>query len=113
MAWDVALDDLLTHTVTTEPQTAIDVDGKPTYGAAVSHKAKIVLRTRYVRAADGRQIAGRGTVYLKTPAAVPSAKDRLTMPAGFEPLVPPILDVRPHYDEDGASVVHHVELVIG
>lgn len=110
MAWDVELEDLFIHSVTTKPHSGPDVNGKPTYGTAVTHKAKIVLKTRYIRTSDGRQIAGRGTLYLKKPTAVPGAKDELTMPAGFEPLKPPILDVRPHYDLDG---LHHVELVIG
>lgn len=110
MAWDSELEDLFIHTVTTKPYGAPTVDGKPAYGTAVSHKAKIVLETRYVRDAAGRTVQGRGTVYLKKPDSVPGVKDELTMPSGFEPSKPPMLDVRPHYDLDG---LHHVELVIG
>lgn len=114
MAFDAELDELFVHTVTIVPQSSTDVDNQPTYGTAVSHRAKIALRTRYIRTASGREIAGRGTVYVVAASgatlSVPGAKDRLTMPTGFEPLIPPVLDVRPHYDEEG---LHHVELVIG
>lgn len=109
MALDSELLDLFIHTVTLKPFTGKDVDAKPSYGTATTPKAKIVLKTRYLRASDGREIVGRGTLYLDV-TTVPSAKDELTMPTGFEPLKPPILDVRPHYDTQG---LHHVELIIG
>ena len=109
MAWETALDDLLNHTVTISPHTGRDVEKKPTYGTAVSYPAKVVMKSRYFRNAKGIETVGRGTVYVKT-TTVPGANDELTMPSGFEPLTPPIVDVLPHYDDEG---LHHVELIIG
>ena len=108
MALDKAFDPLMQHTVSIAPFSSRDADNAITYGAAVNYSAAIDLNTRLVRAPDGQQLAGRGTVFLDT-TTVPGVKDKLTLPAGFEPLVPPILVVMPQYDEDG---LHHVEVVI-
>ena len=109
MPMDPALECLFIHTVGIEPHTGNDVDGKPTFGTSVDYKAKIVMGKSYSRGAGGREIEGTGKVYIKT-TTVPVTKDRLTLPTGFTPLIPPIDDVRPHYDEVG---LHHVEILIG
>lgn len=106
MSWDNELTPLLVHTVTIEPWTGQDVDGKPTYGAAVSYAAKVEARPRLVRTPEGHVIATRGVVYLQT-TSVPSTKDRLTLPSGFGATQPPIAEVQIQTDEDG---VHHCEV---
>lgn len=109
MAWDAEFDELLPHTITLRPKTGQDADRKPTYGAAVESKARIELKSRLIRTAEGAELMGRGTVFAPL-ASVPSTEDELTLPAGFAPLKPPIMAVLPQYDEDG---LHHVEIVIG
>ena len=111
--------DTLTSTALVAPWTAYEGPGyaKPAYGADVPYACRISLKDELVRSRDGREIAARGKVYLRpatgllfAASAVPSTKDRITLPAGYVPASPPILDVQPEQDEQG---VHHVVLVIG
>ena len=111
--------DMLTSTALVAPWQSFQGAGfaVPAYGADVSYACRISLKDELVRSRDGREIAARGKVYLRpatgllfAASAVPSTKDRITLPAGYVPANPPILDVQPEQDESG---VHHVVLVIG
>ena len=82
-------------TITLEPWTGQDDYGKPTYGAAVTHPARVEVRSRRLAGSAGVDILARGRIFLAT-TTVPSNKDRLTLPLWAAPTQPPILDVQPH-----------------
>ena len=95
------------HTVTIEPWVSEDEFGKTTYGAPCDYLAKIERQERATRTAEGITIRSRRLIYLYSVDTTISTKDQLTLPAGFEPLQPKILDVRIVVDQNG---VHHVIL---
>jgi len=94
-------------TVTIEPFISEDYSGSPTYGDPVEYKAKIERQERITRTLDQHTIRSRRLIYLYTTYTGITTKDRLTLPAGFEPLQPKILDVRITHDHQG---VHHIVL---
>lgn len=100
--------DLMPATVTVAPRTGVDAAGNPTFGAAVSYKARVEMRSVRSRDVNGREIVGRGIVYLATTTA-PNRNGKVTLPSGYDPQVPVLLEVRQVEDEFG---VHHIELVI-
>lgn len=103
--------DLMPASVTVKPFTGQDQFTNPTFGAAIAYQCRVSIKDEYVRSKDGREIAARGRVYIPvTSAATFTTRDQITMPAGYVPANPPILDVQPEQDETG---VHHVVLVIG
>lgn len=99
---------MMPNIVKLEPFSSLDAFGEPSFGAAQSFRARIELKGRLIRDNQGREVASRGRVFLAT-TAPPSTKDRLTLPAPYEPTNPLILDVRPVEDESG---IHHVVLMI-
>ena len=101
--------DMMPASVSISPRTDVDGAGKPTFGTAVSYKARIEMRNVRSRDAQGREIVGRGIVFLAT-TTIPGSNSKITLPAGYDPLVPVLLEVRPVPDEYGT---HHVELIIG
>lgn len=94
--------------VTVEPWTGQDSYRKPTYGAAVTYRARVVGRRRLARDDQGQEALSTKQVWLLSDANV-SPKDRVTLPAGESPQAPPILEVRRVPDELGA---HHVVLLL-
>ena len=101
--------DMMPASVSIAARTSIAADGKPTYGSDVVYRARVEMRSVRFRDQQGREITGRGIVYLAT-TTVPAATARLTLPSAYSPQVPVILEVRPVEDEVG---LHHVEVVIG
>jgi hypothetical protein len=87
-----------TWTVTIEPFVSEDKFNRPTYGAAVTYKAKIERAERETRADDQHVVRSRRLIYLLTTNTGITTKDRLTVPAALEPLFearnPKIIDVR-------------------
>lgn len=109
MAIDPNLLSLMIESVTLQPYTGQDAYGVPTYGTGVSYAARVSLKNELVRAHDGREIASRGKVYVAMDT-VPDVRSKLTLPSGYQPTQPPILDVQPEQDELG---LNHVVLVMG
>ncbi len=97
---------LMPHTVTVEPLTGRDDYGRPTYGAAVQYRARVVGKQKLVRAADGAERVSATTVYLASAPGV-GPEDRITLPDGSRP---PILAVSKVPDEKGA---HHEVVYCG
>ena len=95
--------DMCPHTVTLEPFVSLDQYSAKTYGAAVTHRARVQGKTRMVRTMAGEEAVSHITVYL-APVSV-SPQDRLTLPSPFLPTQPDILDVQRVSDEAGQ---HHV-----
>lgn len=92
--------DLMNDTVTVEPWTGQDAYAKPSFGAAVQYKGRVVSRIRMVRAFDGQEKVSSRTVWLAGDLKV-DPRDRLTLPDGTQP---PILSVNAFPDETGP---HH------
>lgn len=101
--------DFMPHTVTVEPYSGQSAYGESTYGTAVTYPARVEMKSRRLAGLGGVEIAARGRIFLGT-TTVPSAKDRITLPASFVPTQPPILDASPVNDESG---IHHVVVFIG
>ena len=102
-------EDMMAHTITVEPYSGQNNYGEATYGAAVTYKARVQMKSEWIRDVEGREVRARGRAYVST-TTVLGAKDRLTLPSQFTPTQPPILDVHPAYDED---TLHHVVLMLG
>ena len=93
-------------TVTIEPWTGQSDDmNKPIYGPACPYLAKIERQERILREDNQTTIRSRRWVYLYTTDTSISTKDRITLPVGFEPRQPKILDVRSTMDHNG---IHHM-----
>lgn len=90
------------QTVTIEPKSGKDGYNKPTFGTAVSYKAKIEQSVENVRTDDNTEVVSSRKVFLNTQTA-PSTTDQLTLPTGFEPLQPKILAVRIVTDDIGIN----------
>ena len=72
---------LCRQTVTVAPRTGVDGYGEPTYGAAVSYRARVTGRRRVVRNARGEEVLSAHTGYFAaTPAG--GAHDRITLSTG-------------------------------
>lgn len=102
-----ALKKFFTETVIIEPWLSEDDFGKPVYGTACEIKAKIERQERATRTQDGITIRSRRLIYLFSVDTSFTTKDRLTLPVGYEPLNPKIIDVRIVSDTKG---VHHIIL---
>src|SRR5574342_898332 len=88
---------MLDTTVTIEPYSTGDEYGVASYGTAVTYAARVESRSRWIAGIAGAEIAARGRVYLGT-TTIPSVKDRLTLPSGYTPSQPPILEAYPVTD---------------
>ena len=103
--------DMMKSTVTVAPLTGRARDGAPTYGTAVSYKARISYKNRTIRRANEQEVLSRGEVWTNGTTAI-DVEDQLTLPAGSPgSLTPPILDVQMPRDEDGN--IHHTKIIFG
>lgn len=114
MALDAALLALMIQTVGLAAQSGTTGAGYavPTYGSVTTYAARLEFKDEWVRAHDGREIAARGRAYVNIGSigAIPDVTAQVTLPAGYTPAHPPILDVQPIFDEQG---LNHVVLVLG
>jgi len=95
---------LFTQTVTINAATtALDQYGNKTYGAAQSVRARVVGRHRVVRDATGEERLSTVTIYLGSVTGI-TPLDKITLPSGYVPQSPPILDVRRQPDDTGVIV---------
>ena len=101
--------DFMPHTVILETWSSQNAYGEPTYTSCHSYPARVEMKSRRIAGSGGVEIAARGRVFLGT-TTVPTAKDRITLPASFVPTQPPILDAFPVNDEKG---IHHVVAYVG
>lgn len=101
------MDKFFIWTVTIEPFVSEGDFNKPVYGTAKCFKAKIERQQRTTREDTQQTTRSRRLIYLLTDDTSISVKDRLTLPAQFEPTQPKINDVRIVHDHVG---VHHIVL---
>lgn len=93
--------DLMVHTILIAPRTGQSSYGKPTYGADVSLDGRIMRKVKKVVTDSGEERMSDRTVVLALARSV-SILDRVTLPTGFDPLVPPIVAVRKFVAEDNS-----------
>lgn len=93
--------DLMVHTILIKARTGQDKYGKSLYaGSADSLNGRIMMKVKRVITDRGEERMSERTIVLEKPRSV-SILDEITLPAGFEPLVPPIVAVRKFVDEAG------------
>lgn len=102
--------DMCGNTVTIDAWVSASISGVPAFaGAPASYPAYIEMKNHLIIDKGGREIMARGRVFI--PMVVNcSVKDKLTLPAGYVPLTPPILSVDLQNDELGS---HHTVLEVG
>lgn len=119
MGYDREFDDFLTTTVTYQAHASLSLSGAQTLStASKTVPARIEMETREVRDAYGHEVVSMARVFMRPTASdgttyIPTIKDQITLPAGYNPLTPPIIQVLRHNDvlSEGAGV-HHWEIVI-
>ena len=99
MTMNLAFLEFFGDTVTLEPYTGQDVSQAPTYGAPVSYQAQVLPYVERVITAAGREVRSSARVLLPDRLQI-DPRSRITMPAGFAPLTPPILGIRPTKFQD-------------
>lgn len=89
------------HTITVEPFASVDLYGNYSYGAPVTYRARVQGKMMMIANMQGEEVVSRVQVYLMEPVG---PKDRVTLPATFQPTQPSILSVQRVSDENGS---HH------
>ena len=103
MPLHVALSKFFNQTVTIAPWASADDYNKPTYGTAVSYKAKIESDRRMIRTDFDMEEKSTRKIFLNTIVTTITTKDQLTLPAAFAPINPKILSIRTVTDVSGIS----------
>ena len=103
----MSIADLLNQTVTIEPKTGEDIQGKPSYGAAVAYAARVRPDETLIKAPDGSDVLIRARLTL-LPDAVVSVGDRATLPDGQQADVLTVGTVA-----DGQGEPHHIKVGVG
>lgn len=94
--------DLMVHTILIAPRTGQDNYGKPLYGSDVSLDGRIMRKVKRVVTDSGEERMSDRTIVLALARSV-KVTDRVTLPSGFDPLVPPIVSVRKFVAEDNTT----------
>lgn len=107
MAFENDFLDCMPDTVAFQAPTGTFTDrGEPGLGASTNYTGRIVEKNVLVYDAEGNERVSTVTVWLAT-TDVLSPEGKLTLPAGYTPLTPPIMAVERYPDADGA---HHTVL---
>ena len=117
MAWDRELEDFLTTTVVYAAPGTMDLGGAQTFSTAtITIAARIEHDTRLVRDSIGREVVSQTQLFLKPTSTTGSTyalvvAGQITLPAGHEPLTPPIISVMRIGDvvSEGGGI-HHWEV---
>jgi len=99
--------DFMPQTVVVEPWVSYKGGGSGSnYGTAVSYGCRIEMKNHLVVDRSGKTVTAKGRVFLLS-ADILDIRDRVTLPVGYVPLQPILLDVNINDDENGN---HHVTL---
>lgn len=109
MALAAPLRKFFTSTVTIAPLSSIDEWAKPTFGTAVSYSAKIERASERVITNSGDEVVAGYKIFLDT-TTIPDVSAEITLPTGYDPTTPKILQVRPVSDHNG---INHIVVVTG
>lgn len=105
MALNTGLKKFFNQDVTIAPWSSAGTYNEPTYGTAVSYKAKIENRRTMIRTDFGMEEKSTRKIFLFTETTTFTTKDQITLPAAFAPTTPKILSVRIVTDIPGISHV--------
>lgn len=94
MSFDAALLEFLTDSITIEPFSAETGARVQSFGAAATYRALVERGARRVIGPGGREVISNVQVTIPDRVLV-DQRSRVTLPAGFVPLQPPILAVEP------------------
>lgn len=94
MSFDGSLLEMFEDTITIEPFAAEDSARVQTFGAAKTYPALIQRGARRTIGKDGREVISNVQVTIPERVAI-DQRSRVTLPAGFVPLQPPIIGVEP------------------
>lgn len=102
--------DMMPQTITVEPWLSYKGGGSgANYDTAVSYACRIEMGNHLVVGPNDRVVTAKGIVFLMS-ASVIGIKDRITLPTGYLPTQPPLLNVDVEDDETGN---HHTCLHFG
>lgn len=115
MSFEGEFEEFMTETVTLASVTATDTYGSATYGTEKTVQARIEQFAKKVIDAQGREVVSMTRLYLKPTdtggvSYVPAVSDKVTLPDGYVPQMPPILSVERQNDQEG---LHHYVLNLG
>jgi hypothetical protein len=107
---------LMRQFLTVEPRTGQDLYNKPTFGAPVTYRCRLVSKRQQVLAADGTRVTSTMTAYLMTTNAVdPTARITLRSEdvgsTESYAIQPPILATA-RYSGDATQPWHHSVLYL-
>lgn len=94
------LADLMPHTIAIKPFSSDDKYGDPAFGASVNYTGQIEQKSKLVRDLNGKEVVSQTRVYLNTTTVI-GKKDEVTLPSGYDPQTPPIINVEISSDENG------------
>ena len=98
------LQDMFPHSITVEPFSSADGRGVKTYGTGVSRKCRIAQsNNKVIRDDTGIEDVSTVNAVFAVKFGV-TAKDRFTLPSGYEPTQPEGMAVTKAVDENGQ---HH------
>ena len=83
---DPALQTMLTETVSLQSYTGQDAYGKPSYGPAVMHPARVAYRVTTLANAQGQERTSTSILYMDGGVVV-TLKDRIVLPDGTAPAI--------------------------
>jgi hypothetical protein len=117
MTYDRDFNDFLTTTVIYAAHASMSLSGAQTFStASITVPARIEQETKLVRDTYGKEVVSMTQVFLRPTSSTgstftPTIKDQITLPSGYVPATPPIINVRRHNDvasEGGGT--HHWEI---
>ena len=120
MTYDPSFDYLFNEAVTVEPAVGGTLSGygDRTYGAAKTVMCRIEQRARNVVDRTGKETVSMTLLivrpfYTDGSGVALTADDRITLPSGYSPSQPPIIDLRRQNDEgDLSGTLHHWEVYL-
>ena len=83
---DPALLSMLTETITLQSYVGQDQYGKPSYGPAVQHPARVAYRVTTLTNAQGQERTSTSVIYMNGDVQV-TVKDRIVLPDGTAPAI--------------------------
>lgn len=112
MSFETDFLSMMKDEVTIEPWLSMDRDNRPSFGAAVTYRARIAGKAIALRQVFGEQSTVIFDVYVNSNGARITVNDRLTLPADqtWVDHTPVIFAVGNYTDEDST---HHCKLQCG
>lgn len=120
MTWDRELEDFTGVTVVYSTQATLSLSGAQVFSTlSYTIKARVEHNTKLVRDVYGKEVVSQTQVFLKpisTTGATytaPSITGLITLPSGYTPRTPPIINVLRLDDAiSEGSGVHHYEVLL-